>query len=51
MPLTRDFKETIAAQVRSDAAFRDALLREAIECLLRGEFQTGTVVLRALLQA
>jgi len=31
MPLTRDFKETIQERARRDAAFREALLKEAVD--------------------
>ena len=34
MPLTRDFKETVQACVRSDPEFRRALLKESVDCLL-----------------
>jgi hypothetical protein len=34
MTLTRSFKETVIARIDRDAEFRDALLREGIECLL-----------------
>ena len=37
MALTRDFKETVAARVQSDAAFAQALLDEAIELFVNGE--------------
>jgi hypothetical protein len=46
MALTRDFKETIQARVRRDAAFRKALLREGVESLLSGDVETGKTVLR-----
>ncbi len=37
MALTRDFRETVQARVKRDAAFRKGLLSEAIESLLFGE--------------
>lgn len=37
MALTRDFKETIRARVTNDPAFREALLKEGVECLLSGD--------------
>jgi hypothetical protein len=46
MVLTRDFKETIQARVRSDPAFRAELLKEAVECMLSGDVDTGKAVLR-----
>src|SRR3989338_5146267 len=46
MPLTRDFKETIQKRARRDAAFREALLKEAVDALLSGDVETGKMVLR-----
>ena len=51
MPLTRDFKETIKARADSDAAFRAALLTEAVELLLNGDVATGKLVLRDYINA
>lgn len=51
MALTREFKETIAARVGRDPAFREALLREGIEALLAGEVATGRSVLRDYINA
>lgn len=51
MALTRDFKETVQARVRRDAAFRKALLREGVECLLSGDLDTGKSVLRTYINA
>ena len=51
MPLTHDFKETILARARRDAGFRHALLREALECLLNGDADTGRSVLRDYVNA
>jgi DNA-binding phage protein len=51
MALTRDFKETIQARARRDPAFRQALLREAIECMLSGDIETGKAVLRDFINA
>lgn len=44
--LTRDFKEMIRVRVERDPAFRQALLREAIENLLSGDVETGKVIAR-----
>ena len=44
MGLTRDFKETIRARVRVDAAFREALLKEGVACLLADDEETGQTV-------
>ena len=51
MALTRDFKETVQARVKRDAAFRKALLREAIESFLSGDVETGKAVLRDFINA
>jgi DNA-binding phage protein len=51
VPLTRDFKETVAARVARDPAFRAALLREGIDALLAGELATGKAVLRDYINA
>ena len=51
MPLTHDFKETIRARAQRDADFRQALLREAIECFLNGDLATGKAVLRDYVNA
>jgi len=51
MALTRDFKETIQARVRRDAAFREALLKEGIDCLLADDIETGKSVLRDYINA
>jgi hypothetical protein len=46
MALKRDFKEIIQARVERDSAFREALLKEGVECLLSGDVETGKAVLR-----
>lgn len=51
MALTRDFKETIQARVRRDAAFREALLKEGVDCLLADDIETGKSVLRDYINA
>lgn len=51
MPLTRDFKETIRARVERDAAFREELLKQGVECLLSGDVETGKAVLRDFINA
>ncbi|MBB3967288.1 MULTISPECIES: transcriptional regulator [Rhizobium] len=51
MPLTRDFKETIKARAADDAAFRAALLTDAVELLLSGDVETGKAVLRDFINA
>ena len=51
MALTRDFKETVAARVQSDAAFAQALLDEAIELFVNGEPECAKLILRDLVNA
>ncbi len=51
MVLTRDFKETIQARVERDPAFREALLKEGVQCLLSGDVETGKAVLRDYINA
>jgi DNA-binding phage protein len=51
MALTRDFRETIQARARRDAAFRKALIEEAIDCMLAGDVETGKSVLRDYINA
>ena len=51
MPLTHDFKETIRARAQRDSKFRHALLREAVESIINGDFETGKAVLRDYVNA
>lgn len=51
MALTRDFKDTVLARVQTDPAFRDALLREAVEAMLAGDLDTGKTILRDYIKA
>jgi DNA-binding phage protein len=51
MPLTYDFKETIRARAQRDPAFRQALLRDAVDCILQGDLATGKTVLRDYVNA
>src|SRR5262245_43051002 len=51
MPLTHDFKETIRARAQKEPAFRQALLREAVEAILGGDLETGKAVLRDYVNA
>lgn len=46
MPLTKDFKDTVKARMERSPKFRRAVLREAIECLLSGDIDTGKTMLR-----
>ena len=51
MALTRDFKETVKARAQRDAAFREAMLRESVECLLAGDVDVGKAMLRSYINA
>jgi DNA-binding phage protein len=51
MPLTRNFKETVLARAAKDRKFRKDLLREALECMLAGEVDTGKTILRDYINA
>jgi hypothetical protein len=51
MVLTKDFKDTIKDRVARDPAFREELLKEGIECLLKGDMDTGKAVLRDYINA
>jgi hypothetical protein len=51
MALTRDFRETVQARAKRDAAFRKALLKQAIDCMLAGDVETGKSVLRDYINA
>ena len=51
MPLTHDFKETIRTRAQRDPDFRQALLREAVECIINGDLKTGKAVLRDYVNA
>jgi DNA-binding phage protein len=51
MPLTRDFRETVAKRARSDAAFRAALVEEAAQNILDGDVETALSQLRDVVNA
>lgn len=51
MPLTRDFKETIQARVKSDPDFRRSLLTEAVDLYLSGDVETSNIILRDYINA
>lgn len=51
MSLTHNFKDTLCARVQRDQKFRQALLREAVESILHGEFYIGNAVLRDYVNA
>jgi hypothetical protein len=50
MPLTKDFKHTVAECVRREPAFTRALLHEAAPWFLNGDLATARVILRDLQQ-
>ncbi|MCW5746831.1 MAG: transcriptional regulator [Alphaproteobacteria bacterium] len=45
-PVTHSFDELVQRHVARNPAFRDALLREAIEIMLAGDVDAGKAVLR-----
>lgn len=45
MPLTRDFKAAVRERLQRDPSFRKALLKEAVDCLLSGDVETGKSLL------
>ncbi len=51
MALTRDFKATVVSRVKSDPAFAQALLDEALTLLLNGDPDTAKLILRDLVNA
>lgn len=51
MALTRDFKETVKARADRDPEFRQALAKEALECLLNGDVEVGQALLRNYVNA
>lgn len=51
MPLTREFKQTIMADLRKDRDYRAAYLAEAIQAMHDGEFSVGKRMLRDYINA
>lgn len=51
MPLTREFKDTVQARLRTDRRYREELLREGVECLLSGDLERGKAILRDYINA
>jgi len=51
MPLTRDFRETVMARVKSDPAFRGELIVEATNAFLMDDMEAGKTLLRDYLNA
>jgi DNA-binding phage protein len=46
MPLTKDFNETVREHLQKSAGFRRAYLKEAIDCMITGDVETGKSLLR-----
>jgi DNA-binding phage protein len=46
MALTKSFNETVKIRLQKSARFRQALLKEAVACMLAGDLETGKSVLR-----
>jgi len=51
MPITRAFRDTVRVRAQGDAAFRQALLAEAVNELLAGDLPTGKAILRDYINA
>jgi DNA-binding phage protein len=51
MALTRDYKETVLADIKRDPKFARALYVEAVNALLEGETDVGLSMLRDLVHA
>jgi hypothetical protein len=51
MAQTRSFKELVQTQAAADPAFAEALLREGIEIMLKGDIETGKTILRDYIKA
>ncbi|HEU6448872.1 MAG TPA: transcriptional regulator [Verrucomicrobiae bacterium] len=51
MALTRDYKETVLADIKRDPKFARALYAEAVNSLLEGETEIGLSILRDLVHA
>ena len=49
--LTRDFKARVQARIRKDPAFRKALLRDGVQCLISGDLDAGKAILRDYINA
>ncbi|KIZ39345.1 MULTISPECIES: hypothetical protein [Rhodopseudomonas] len=51
MAQTKSFKGLVQHHVSADPAFADALLREGIEVMLRGDIDAGKTILRDYIKA
>ena len=49
--LTRDFKVTVRERLQRDPSFREAVLEEAVKCLLASDEETGKSLLRDYVNA
>ena len=46
MAHTKNFRETVKADLENDIEFRRALLTEGVACMVSGDLETGKLVLR-----
>jgi len=51
MALTRDFRETVKDRADRDPEFRNGLLTEALEAVVRGELEVAKLLLRDYINA
>ena len=51
MALSRDFKKTVLERIQQDPEFGEELFKEAVECLLAGDLDTGKALLRDYINA
>ena len=51
MPLTKKFRETVMARARTDKDFREELIIEATNALLKGDIETGKCLIKDYLNA
>ena len=51
MALTREYKETVVARIKSDPKFARALYAEALDAILEGDTAEGLSMLRDLVHA
>lgn len=51
MALTQDFKVTVRERLQRDPFFRNALLKEAADCLLASDVETGKSLVRDYVKA
>ena len=51
VPKTKSFRDLVQRNVKRDAAFADALLREGIDAMLSGDLETGKAIMRDYIKA